>query len=225
MRSRSTDDALPGADLAVDPMPDYAAVDLAPDDYTQASPEVDAPPTRPSSRRGARRPLPEAPAPVTVTPSPQPLTVCLTCGDGPDTVSDCNHPEVLHLADATASQRAAALRLATLAQECRTQARTLRRLVADALRVGQASVTVTTAAPSHGTPPLKASSEGPCPRCGHATEAPARRRRNAATRPLEMAQEAFTFAATPRPCDAPPAAAPLHTDAATGEARAEGAAE
>lgn len=216
MRPRSTDDALSGADLAVDPLPDYAAVDLAPDDYSQPAPDFDAPPARPSSRKGARRPLPEAPAPAPPIVAPQPLTVCLLCGEGPDTLSDCAHPEVLHLAAATAPQRAAALRLAQLAQERRSQERALRRLVADALRTGEATVTHTAPPPSPVTPPSGADPEGPCPRCGHAPEGPARRRRGAATRPLGVTQGAFAFASPPESPAPQPATEAPHADAPPG---------
>lgn len=213
MRPRSTDDASPGADLAVDPLPDYAAVDLAPDDYAQPAPDFDAPPARPSSRKGTRRPLPEAPAPSPPPIAAQPLTVCLTCGEAPDTVGDCAHSEVLHLAAATGPQRAAALRLAQLAQERRAQERALRRLVADALRAGEATVTLATPPPSPVTAPSGPDPEGPCPRCGHTAEGPARRRRVGATRALGASQGAFAFAA-PAEAPAPQAATPPpHDDA------------
>lgn len=216
MRPRSSDDASPGADLAVDPLPDYAAVDLAPDDYSQPAPDFDAPPPRPSARKGARRPLPEAPAPSPPPIAAQPLTVCLTCGEGPDTVGDCAHPEVLHLAAATGPQRSAALRLAQLAQERRTQERALRRLVADALRAGEATVTFTAPPPSPVVAPSGLDLEGPCPRCGHTAEGPARRRRGGATRALGVSQGAFAFAAPAEGPTPQPATAPPHADTPPG---------
>lgn len=218
MRPRSTDDASPGADLAVDPLPDYAAVDLAPDDYTQPAPDFDAPPARSSPRKGARRPLPDAPAPSPPPVAAQPLTVCLTCGEAPDTVGDCTHPEVLHLDAATGPQRAVALRLAQLAHERRAQERALRRLVADALRTGEATVTLTTPPPSPVAAPSGPDPEGPCPRCGHAAEGPARRRRGGATRSLGVSQGAFAFAAPDEACAPQPATAPPHADTAADRA-------
>lgn len=209
MRPRSSDD--PSGDIALDPLPDYAAVDLPADDFGQAPADLDQ--DAPSRRsKSARKAPPRALAEPSAPPPAVDLVVCLDCGDSPTPSSDCPHPEVLHLPAASGAQHAAAQRLAHLTRELRAQQRALRRLASDALGRGEATLTL--ADPPPGPPPSPqgtpsaASLDGPCPRCGHGPDGPARRRRAPAADSGPRAQGAFDFVAPTPPLEPTPEPTP-----------------
>ncbi len=206
MRPRSSDD--PSGDIALDPLPDYAAVDLPADDFGQAPADLDQDVPARRSKTPARKAPPRALAEPPAPPPAVDLVVCLDCGEGPTPSADCPHPEVLHLPEASPAQHAAAQRLAHLTRELRAQQKALRRLASDALGRGEATLTRAALPPGPPQPPQGAPSaaslDGPCPRCGHGPDGPARRRRAPPADPGPRAQGAFDFVApTPTPESTP----------------------
>lgn len=174
-------------------------VDLPADDFATgfapSEPEAEfAPSQAKRARRGFAPQRGVEPAP----PGPLPLRVCLVCGAEPGGPSECPHDEVLSTAAASPAMLAAALKLAHLAQERRSQERALRRLAGEAVAAGEAVVALRPAvAPEAPRPaPVPIDPTVACPRCGMHPEMGLRATGRASRRGAAAAQQGlFAFAA------------------------------